>query len=50
MLKFPKPFLVWCIGFAYSAERIRRELGYNDVMHLDDALRELVAVWRAGTA
>lgn len=30
----------------YSTERIRSELGYNDVMELDDALRDLVAAWR----
>jgi len=30
----------------YSTERIRSELGYNDVMKLDDALRDLVAAWR----
>lgn len=30
----------------YSTERIRSELGYNDVMKLDDALRELVVAWR----
>lgn len=30
----------------YSTGRIRSELGYNDVMNLDDALREMVAAWR----
>lgn len=34
----------------YSTERIRGELGYNDVMKLDDALRELVAVWQGRAA
>lgn len=29
----------------YSTEQIRSELGYNDVMKLDDALSELVAAW-----
>lgn len=34
----------------YSTERIRGELGYNDVMKLDDALCELVAVWQGRAA
>jgi nucleoside-diphosphate-sugar epimerase len=34
----------------YPTERIRRELGYNAVMNLDDALREMVAAWRGRAA
>lgn len=30
----------------YSTERIRSDLEYNDVMNLEDALRELIAVWQ----
>lgn len=30
----------------YATERIRGELGYNEIVKLDDALRELVAAWR----
>ncbi|PKO82908.1 MAG: hypothetical protein CVU17_11170 [Betaproteobacteria bacterium HGW-Betaproteobacteria-11] len=34
----------------YSTERICGALGYNDVMKLDDALCELVAVWQGRAA
>ena len=34
----------------YATERIRAELGYGEIVNLDDALRELVAAWREGAA
>lgn len=34
----------------YSTERIRSGLGYNDVMKLDAALRELIAAWQTHAA
>jgi nucleoside-diphosphate-sugar epimerase len=34
----------------YFTEKIRRELGYNDVMKLDVVLREIVGTWRGRSA
>jgi len=34
----------------YSTERIRSELGYNDVMKLDVVLRDLVGAWQGRSA
>jgi nucleoside-diphosphate-sugar epimerase len=34
----------------YSTERIHRELGYGEVMKLDDAIRDAVASWQERTA
>lgn len=34
----------------YATGRIRSELGYNEIVNLDDALRELVTAWRERSA